>query len=56
MAELPVNHRPRANGRSKYGIAGRLWRGVFDVVGVRWLLMCTKPWQVGERGDRRGGW
>lgn len=50
LAELPVNHRPRAGGRSKYGIAGRLWRGVFDVVGVRWLLTRTRPWQVGERG------
>lgn len=50
LAELPVNHRPRANGRSKYGIAGRLWRGVFDLIGVRWLLARTKPWQIGERG------
>lgn len=51
VAELPVNHRPRANGRSKYGIIGRLWRGLFDVFGVRWLLARTRPWQVGERGD-----
>jgi dolichol-phosphate mannosyltransferase len=49
LAELPVNHRPRAGGRSKYGTAGRLWRGMFDVVGVRWLLARTRPWRVAGR-------
>lgn len=37
MAELPVNHRPRAWGASKYGIGNRLWVGIGDTFMVRWL-------------------
>jgi len=36
-AEIAVNHRPRQHGVSKYGIRNRLWRGVLDLFGVRWL-------------------
>lgn len=35
--ELPVNHRPRARGRSKYGIHDRLWVGIGDTLMIRWL-------------------
>lgn len=34
---LPVNHRPRAAGRSKYGTWNRLWVGIIDLAGVMWL-------------------
>jgi dolichol-phosphate mannosyltransferase len=34
---LPVNHRPRLHGVSKYGIGNRLWVGIMDMLGVRWL-------------------
>ena len=37
IVEVPVAHRPRAHGRSKYGIGGRLRVGLVDVLGVRWL-------------------
>ncbi|MBS8270735.1 glycosyltransferase family 2 protein [Halomonas litopenaei] len=33
----PVNHRPRGAGRSHYGLGNRLWVGIIDLVGVRWL-------------------
>lgn len=36
--EVPVHHRPRAAGASKYGVWNRLWRGLFDLVGVAWYL------------------
>jgi dolichol-phosphate mannosyltransferase len=32
-----VNHRPRAAGRSKYGVMNRLFVGVVDLFGVMWL-------------------
>jgi dolichol-phosphate mannosyltransferase len=32
-----VRHRPRARGTSKYGIHDRLWVGIIDLLGVRWL-------------------
>jgi dolichol-phosphate mannosyltransferase len=35
--EVPVNHRPRVAGVSKYGVWNRLWRGLFDLVGVAWF-------------------
>lgn len=34
---LPVNHRPRSAGRSKYGTWNRLWVGIIDLAGVMWL-------------------
>lgn len=34
--EVPVNHRPRVAGVSKYGVWNRLGRGLFDLVGVAW--------------------
>ncbi|MBI3879741.1 MAG: glycosyltransferase family 2 protein [Verrucomicrobia bacterium] len=35
--EVPVNHRPRVAGVSKYGVWNRVWRGLYDLVGVGWL-------------------
>jgi glycosyltransferase involved in cell wall biosynthesis len=43
VAELPVNHRPRVRGRSKYGI-GRTLRVVLDLFTVKFLLAYgTRP-------------
>ncbi len=38
IVEVPVNHRPRRRGVSKYTIGGRALRGVRDLIGVSWLL------------------
>jgi len=37
IVECPVAHHARIHGVSKYGIGNRLWRGLFDLVGVTWL-------------------
>ncbi|HXT52121.1 MAG TPA: glycosyltransferase family 2 protein [Thermoanaerobaculia bacterium] len=37
ITELPVAHRPRRFGKSKYNISNRLWRGIADLLGVWWL-------------------
>jgi dolichol-phosphate mannosyltransferase len=34
--EVPVNHRARVAGVSKYGLGNRLWRGIYDLIGVSW--------------------
>jgi len=34
---VPVSHRPRVRGDSKYGIGNRLWVGITDLFGVMWL-------------------
>ena len=38
VREMPVNHRPRRAGQSKYGLRNRLGRGLYDLVGLRWYL------------------
>lgn len=35
---VPVGHRPRREGKSKYGLHNRLWVGIVDLFGVRWLI------------------
>jgi dolichol-phosphate mannosyltransferase len=37
VLSLPVHHRPRHAGRSKYGLHNRLWAGLVDLLGVVWL-------------------
>jgi dolichol-phosphate mannosyltransferase len=34
--EVPINHRPRVAGVSKYGLWNRLGRGVFDLFAISW--------------------
>jgi dolichol-phosphate mannosyltransferase len=46
ILEISVHHRPRAGGRSKYGISNRLWSGLRDIFGVRWLLSRQRDWQT----------
>jgi glycosyltransferase involved in cell wall biosynthesis len=38
LVEIPVNHRRRRFGQSKYGLGNRAVRGTIDMFGVRWLL------------------
>jgi hypothetical protein len=46
ILELPVNHRPRRYGQSKYGI-GRTLRVVLDLITVRFIQSyLTRPMQV----------
>ncbi|HEY5742525.1 MAG TPA: glycosyltransferase family 2 protein, partial [Terrimicrobiaceae bacterium] len=37
IVEIPVNHRPRQFGLSKYGLGNRAIRATVDMFGVRWL-------------------
>lgn len=37
VVSVPVSHRPRTRGRSKYGVHNRLWVGIVDLFGVMWL-------------------
>lgn len=34
--EVPVNHRPRVAGVSKYGVWNRLGRGLYDLIAMSW--------------------
>ena len=37
VLSVPVNHRPRRRGMSKYGVFDRLGVGIIDLLGVMWL-------------------
>jgi dolichol-phosphate mannosyltransferase len=43
VVSVPVNHRQRARGKSKYGLHNRLWVGIVDLVGLSWLLRRASP-------------
>jgi len=38
LVEIPVNHRPRRFGQTKYSLSNRALRATIDMFGVRWLL------------------
>jgi dolichol-phosphate mannosyltransferase len=38
ITEIPVNHRPRQHGSSKYNFGNRALRATIDMFGVRWIL------------------
>jgi len=38
VVSVPVSHRPRRNGRSKYGVSLRGMVGLIDLLGVAWLI------------------
>jgi dolichol-phosphate mannosyltransferase len=50
IAEVPVSHRPRGAGVSKYGNWGRLWAGLADLVAVRWMARRRLAYEVEEEG------
>lgn len=49
VIEVPVRHRPRRFGRSKYGIGNRAWRAFCDLLIVRWMRDRALRYDVAER-------
>ena len=45
---VPVGHRPRRTGVSKYGTLDRLWVGLADLCGVAWLMRRSRSTKVEE--------
>ncbi|HUQ08845.1 MAG TPA: glycosyltransferase family 2 protein [Steroidobacteraceae bacterium] len=43
VISVPVSHRARLRGTSKYGMLNRLWVGIVDICGVMWLRRRYKP-------------
>jgi dolichol-phosphate mannosyltransferase len=48
LVEIPVNHRPRRFGQSKYGFGNRAVRATMDMFGVRWLLSRRLNYKIRE--------
>jgi dolichol-phosphate mannosyltransferase len=43
VISVPVGHRSRQRGQSKYGLFDRLWVGIVDIFGVMWLRRRFTP-------------
>lgn len=48
VAEVRVNHRPRAKGVSKYGIWDRAWAAAYDLMAVRWMQKRHIAYRISE--------
>jgi len=49
LVEIPVNHRHRRFGQSKYGLGNRALRATIDMFGVRWLLSRRLNYKIREK-------
>jgi glycosyltransferase involved in cell wall biosynthesis len=54
VAEVPVSHRPRRHGTTKYGMWNRVWRSLVDAFAVRWMQQRALRYRVRE-DDGDGG-
>jgi glycosyltransferase involved in cell wall biosynthesis len=48
VVEMPVNHRARRFGVSKYGAMNRAFRGLIDCLAVRWMSKRSLTYKVRE--------
>lgn len=53
VVEMPVNHRARQFGQSKYGAMNRAFRGLADCFAVRWMGKRMLDYSVREDGAAR---
>ncbi|MBI2587097.1 MAG: glycosyltransferase family 2 protein [Rhodospirillales bacterium] len=56
VVSVPVSHRPRRAGATKYGVLDRLGVGIVDLIGVKWLMRrAAMPVVETEDNDRGRG-
>jgi glycosyltransferase involved in cell wall biosynthesis len=53
VLEVPVEHRPRASGKSHFGTWNRLWKGMADVRTIRWMWRYRIAARATERAAER---
>lgn len=51
VVSVPVRHRARERGTSKYGVHNRLWVGIVDLFGVAWLQRRVRLPQIEPGSD-----
>jgi dolichol-phosphate mannosyltransferase len=49
VTEIPVRHHPRRHGVSKYGVGNRLFKGLYDLVAVRWMQSRVLRYHIRDR-------
>jgi len=52
IINVPVRHRQRVEGQSKYGIMNRLWAGIVDLLGVAWLCRRSVNVEVNDEFEQ----
>jgi glycosyltransferase involved in cell wall biosynthesis len=55
ITEIPVNHRRRQSGVSKYSFGNRALRATIDMLGVRWLLARQLQIRIKETDENMKG-
>jgi glycosyltransferase involved in cell wall biosynthesis len=53
VTEVPVRHHPRRHGISKYGVGNRLFKGLYDLMAVRWMHSRVLRYRL--RSDKGSG-
>jgi dolichol-phosphate mannosyltransferase len=53
VKSIPITHRQRLAGTSKYGIHNRLWVGIIDLFGTMWLIRRMQQPQVKEMTGKK---
>jgi len=53
VVEVPVNHRPRRFGRSKYGVSNRALTAFVDLLAVRWMMRRRLRYRIAEEIPKR---
>ena len=54
VTQLPVRHRLRKNGKSKYGIRAFAWRPIVDLLGVWWFCRRRCPNALAKTAKSNG--
>lgn len=54
VTQLPVRHRPRKSGKSKYGIRVFAWRPIVDLLGVCWFCRRRSPNPLAKTAKMNG--
>jgi dolichol-phosphate mannosyltransferase len=49
VTEVPVRHHPRTHGTSKYGVGNRLFKGLYDLMAVRWMQTRVLKYRFRDR-------
>jgi len=50
LVEIQLSHRARRHGQSKYGLSNRMWRGIYDLIGVAWLKSRLVRYRIRDGG------
>ena len=53
VVEVPVHHRPRKFGRSKYGVGNRALTAFVDLLAVRWMMGRRLHYRIAEETPPR---